>query len=84
MYSDLRKKMIELHVAHLLQAVYQERALALARALEEECGNRVVVRMPSGGMFLWVEVPFVDDTEELLDLMVAQKVCVSLYFAQRP
>ena len=60
-----------------MQAVYQERAVVLARALEEECGNRVVVRMPSGGMFLWVEVPLVDDTEELLDLMVEHKACAS-------
>ena len=57
-----------------MQAVYQERAVVLARALEEECGNRVMVRMPSGGMFLWVKVPHVDDTEELLDLMVPLKV----------
>jgi DNA-binding transcriptional MocR family regulator len=55
--------------------VYQERGLALAKALREECGKSVIVNFPAGGMFLWVEVPAVEDTEDLLDLMVAQKAC---------
>lgn len=66
-----------------LQAVYQERAVALAQALQSECGDRVVVNMPAGGMFLWVEVPVVEDTEELLDLMVAQKVRILLLLVRR-
>jgi aspartate/methionine/tyrosine aminotransferase len=58
-----------------LQALYQERALTLAGALRRECGDRVVVNVPAGGMFLWVEVPIVEDTEELVEDMVGCKVC---------
>jgi DNA-binding transcriptional MocR family regulator len=59
----------------VLQAAYYERATKLADAVRLECGDRVVVQFPKGGMFLWVEFPFVEDTEDLVDLMTTHKVC---------
>lgn len=58
----------------MLQAVYYDRAKKLVGALERHCGGRVVVHFPRGGMFLWVEFPAVDDTEDLVDLMTTHKV----------
>lgn len=57
-----------------MQEVYHDRAKKLAGALERECGDRVVVQFPRGGMFLWVKFPEVEDTEELVDLMTTHKV----------
>ena len=56
------------------QAAYYSRARKLATAVEGACGDRVSVRRPCGGMFLWVEFRTVEDTEDLVDLMTKHKV----------
>lgn len=56
------------------QAAYYDRAKKLAAAVEGACGDRVSVRRPCGGMFLWVEFRTVEDTEDLVDLMTKHKV----------
>lgn len=57
----------------MLQAAYHERARKLAGAVERECRERVVVHFPRGGMFLWVEFPGVEGTEDLVNLMTIHK-----------
>jgi hypothetical protein len=60
-------------VQKYMQGAYYERASKLACALEKECGEQVVVVPPRGGMFLWVEFPAVEDSEDLVDLMTTHK-----------
>lgn len=49
-----------------MRAVYRERRDAMIRALEKEMPKGVCFSRPSGGLFLWVELPPHMDARELL------------------
>jgi 2-aminoadipate transaminase len=58
----------EEHEAHLagLRAHYATRAEALTDALERHLGDRLELRRPEGGMFVWATATDGTDTDEVL------------------
>jgi 2-aminoadipate transaminase len=56
---------LDQHLAQV-RAVYRERRDAMIRALEREMPKCVSFSRPSGGLFLWVELPAYLDSRELL------------------
>jgi 2-aminoadipate transaminase len=62
--------------AHLerLRRTYRERSVALVAALRRRLGDRVEVRVPDGGMFVWLQALDGTDTDALLDRAVDRGV----------
>ena len=61
------------HVARL-NGIYRKRRDAMLRALEEEFPPEASWRVPQGGLFLWVTLPKIIDTQDLLAKAIDRNV----------
>ncbi len=72
-YEVCRQGLLDGHVAKM-RPVYRRRRDAMLRALTEQFGSGARWSRPEGGLFLWLQLPHVVDSDAMLQDAVAEKV----------
>jgi 2-aminoadipate transaminase len=72
-YEVMRDGFVDRHVEHI-KAFYKERRDVMLRAIEEHFPGDANYTRPSGGLFVWAELPSHVDTRELLLDAVKERV----------
>jgi 2-aminoadipate transaminase len=72
-YQVARNGFVDRHVARI-RDFYRERRDVMLRAIEEHFPAEVRYTRPTGGLFVWAELPAHIDTRELLQEAIQDKV----------
>lgn len=64
---------IEAHIANIT-ALYKERKDLMMEAIQKYFPKTVTYSQPEGGMFIWIEVPGITDTQKLSDRCIKNDV----------
>ncbi|MHC5228206.1 aminotransferase-like domain-containing protein [Enterococcus sp. LJL99] len=67
------KNDIDAHIKKISQ-LYHQRYLKMQASIDRYFPSNVKTSRPEGGMFIWVEVPGVEDTQELFEACIQRKV----------